>query len=142
MAVTFRVEPEYGTTTGSKWLSVLGAAVGTYAVHQNFEFKAEFFDFKVYRDGELLEPIRPGRNLIENTVQGPLATFVDEAYAGMYVYDPMDFMTGEVFRLIVYRAKEPNRPHKSKEFRANSKLIRQIRSDFREVLEKELASNR
>jgi len=140
LAITFRIEPDHGTTTGSKWMSVLGAAGGV-PMHQNYEFKAEFYDFQVYRDGKLIEPIRPGRNIVENTIQGPLATFIDEAYAGMYLYAPEDFMVGRSFRFVVYRAKEPNKPHKVKEFDANSKLIRQIRSDFEDVLEEPFESD-
>ncbi len=61
--------------------------------------------------------------------------FVDEGpYAGVYVYAPEDFMTGNEFRFAVYNAKKPSLPHHIKVFKADSELIRQIRSDFREVL--------
>ena len=99
-----------------------------------FEFKGEFYHFEAYRDGQLLEPIRPGRRLAEGARYGPLAKFVDEAYAGMYIYAPEDFMTGNAFRFAVYNAERPGTAHHEKVFKADSKLIQQIRSDFTEVL--------
>ena len=74
-------------------------------------------------------------NKLLNTITGPLTTFIDEAYSGVYVYAPEEFMTGNEFRFVVYDARLPSRAHHSESFKADSKLIRGIRSDFREALE-------
>ena len=134
MGVTIHVQPQVGQTWGSVFGQALGAAFGAYGIRGNFEFKGEFYRFELYRDDQLIEPIRPGRYITENTLDGPLASFIDEAYTGMYVYAPEGFMTGNQFRFVVYNAKKPEERHHQKVFKAQSRLIEQIRSDFREVL--------
>ena len=134
LGVTFRIQPQVGLTTGSLIGSAIWAGLGVYNTQQNFEFKGEFYDFKVFRDGQLIEPVRPGRQIMENTLDGPLAKFVDEAYAGVYIYAPEEFMTGNEFRFVIYNARTSSQAHHSKTLKATSKLIHQIRSDFREVL--------
>lgn len=134
LGVTFRIQPQVGLTTGSLIGSAIWAGLGVYNTQQNFEFKGEFYDFKVFRDGQLIEPVRPGRQIMENTLDGPLAKFIDEAYAGVYIYAPEEFMTGDEFRFVIYNARTSRQAHHSKTLKATSKLIHQIRSDFREVL--------
>lgn len=140
--VKFEIKPDFGLTTGSKWaaaFSALGAAAGgrpSQNLHLNMEFKAEFWDFKLYRDGQLMQPIHPGRAITENSFDSSFATFVDEAYSGMYWYAPDLFMTGNEFTMEIYDAREPEKIHKSLKFKADSKLIKQIRSDFANTAEK------
>jgi len=141
-AITFEVKPDFGSTTGSKWALALsaiadgataysgGTPTAMSSLYQTYEFKAEFLDFKIYRDGKLIEPVWEGRAITESSFRAPLASFVDEAYSGMYTYAPEEFMTGEVFEMRIVDAREPNKIHKSKKFKADSKLIRQLRSDF------------
>jgi hypothetical protein len=134
--VTFEVKPDFGQTTGSKWASALNAfsagmsGTPTMPTRQTMEFKSEFQELKLYRDGALVRPITPGRQITEQSINNPWMTFVDEAYSGWYVYDPSVFMTGQVFRFDVYDAREPGRVHKSTSVAASSKLIQQIRRDF------------
>ena len=134
LGVTFRIQPQVGLTTGSLIGSAVLAGLGVYGTQQHFEFKGEFYDFKVFRDGQLIEPVRPGRQIMENALDGPLAKFVDEAYAGVYIYAPEEFMTGDEFRFVIYNARTSSQAHHSKTLKATSKMIHQIRSDFREVL--------
>jgi hypothetical protein len=61
---------------------------------------------------------------------------VDEAYSGMFVYDPEAFLAGNEFRFEIYDAREPEKIHKMVTVKADSKLIRQIRSDFASAIEK------
>lgn len=136
-AVTFEIKPDFGLTTGSKWavaLSATAAAMGSrnaiQNLHVNMEYKAEFLDFRLYRDGVEILTVTPGRQITETSFDGTLTTFVDEAYSGMYVYQPEVFATGNEFRFDIYDAREPERVHKSVRFGSDSKLIRQIRSDF------------
>lgn len=134
MSVTIYVQPKYGQTTGSFVSGLLSSYTGAANIRQVYEFKGEFYKLEVYRDGQLIRPIRPGRQIVENTVEGPSASFMDEAYAGRYVYDPKEFLIGEEFVFSVFNARTPERPHHMKTFRHSSPLISRIRSDFREVL--------
>jgi len=146
-AITFQIRPDSGMTGGSMWAMGIAAAASGFAsgysgnpsvpipTHREYEFKAEFMDFKIYRDGTLIEPIWAGRQITEQNFVVPLARFVDEAYSGVYKYAPEEFMTGEVFEMRILDAREPNKTHKSKKFKADSKLIRQLRSDFEGTLE-------
>ena len=136
LGVTIFVEPQFTETWGSIWRGAVASQFGIYFTRANFKFKGEFYHFDVYRDDQLLEPIRPGRSLSEAAQYGPLAKFIDEAYAGRYTYAPEDFMTGDKFRFVVYEAREPQKAHHEKVFKADSKLIHQIRSDFREAMGK------
>ena len=135
-AVTFEIKPDFGQTTGSLWASALSAASASLshtaatATRQTMEFKAEFQDFKLYRDGQLIEPITPGRQITEQSLNSALLTFVDEAYSGMYSYAPEVFLTGSEWRLEVYDAREPEKIHKAITLSPQSKLIQQIRHDF------------
>ena len=134
MGVTVYVEPKYGQTTGSLIGGILGASLGTQNVRQVYEFKGEFYKVEIFRDGTELTPVRPGRQIIENTLRGPLSSFIDEAYAGKYVFDPRDFLSGEEFVFSVYNARTPDKAHHTQVLKSNSKIIRRIRADFREAL--------
>lgn len=141
-AVTFEIKPDFGATAGSKWAAALsGVAAGLsrtplQPVHQTMEFKAEFQDFRLYRDGTLIKPVHPGRAVTEASFQAPLVSFVDEAYSGTYTYSPEVFATGNQFRLDVFDAREPGRVHRSIVLDANSRLIKQIRSDLAALAER------
>jgi hypothetical protein len=134
--VTFEIKPDFGSTTGSKWaMLAAGLAAGlsktpTVAPTVNMEFKAEFEDFRLYKDGMLVAPIHPGRAITEVSLSNPAMAFVDEAYSGLYVYAPEVFTTGSQFKLEIYDAREPGRPHKVIVLGADSKMIQQIRRDF------------
>jgi hypothetical protein len=133
-AVTIEIRPDFGTTTGSKWrLGLAAFAGGRQAVDNTvmaYEYKAEFEDFKLYRDGKFVQPVTPGRALAEAAMVQRQMIFVDEAYAGYYVYDPRVFLEGEEFRFEIYDAREPGKVHKTINLKSDSKLIRQIRADF------------
>jgi hypothetical protein len=87
-------------------------------------------DFRIYRDGQLIEPIMPGRQVIEGTSDEKKSRFVDQAYAGSYVYSPDDLRTEREFRMQIFDARKPDAVHKEIIFGSDSKLIRQLRSDF------------
>ena len=135
MAVEFLVVPKFEPSPGREFLRGLAGGFGVFGVQSTYEFKGEFHHAEVYRDGSLIEPIVPGRSLLEVNEDVPLlANLVDEAYMGRYVYDPEEFMEGEEFRFVIYDAEKPEKPHHEKTFKADSELISQIRSDFQEVL--------
>ena len=93
------------------------------------EFKGEFLEFRMYRDGQLIEPIMPGRQVIEGSSDRN-SRFVDQAYAGSYVYAPEEFLMGNEFKMQIIDARNPNAVHKELIFKPDSKLIRQLRADF------------
>ena len=135
LVVSVLVEPQISETWGSVVRSGIGAGFGVNSLPSSYKFKGEFYRLHVYRDGEMIEPIRRGRILDERFVQSPLIRLVDEAYAGKYLYDPREFLYGSSFRFDVYDATNPDKPHHSRVFKANSDLIRYIRSDFREAID-------
>jgi hypothetical protein len=131
-AITFDIRPSSGLTGRSSFARLFAPLffLGT-AGKLDVEFKGEFLDFFIYRDGQLIEPIMPGRHVIEGQPQGKGSRrFVDQAYSGTYVYSPDEFMTGNEFRIQVIDARTPNQIHKELIFTADSRLIQQIRSDF------------
>src|SRR5262245_38581496 len=130
-AVTFDIRPNAGPSKRPnsnvlKSIFTFGRGGGP----RDMEFKGEFFEFRVYRDGELVEPIMPGRIMIQGKAEDAKSRFVDEAAAGQYVYSPDDFMTGNEFRIQVVDARKPTEVHSDVVFTASSPLIQQIRSDF------------
>jgi hypothetical protein len=132
-AVTFDIRPASGPTHDSS--NVKSKLMKPFALFNrnsktDMEFKAEFFDFRLYRDGVLVQPVMPGRQIIQGNTEAKDRRFIDEAYAGNYVYSPKDFMTGSEFRIQVVDAQKPDEIHKEMVFTADSPLIRQIRSDF------------
>jgi hypothetical protein len=126
-AVTFEIRPQTGPTKRSRtsrilWpMSILGRG-------RDMEFKGEFLEFRFYRDGQLIEPIMPGRQVIEGSDRN--MRLIDQAYAGSYVYSPEEFLTGNEFKMQIIDARNPRAIHKELTFKADSKLIQQIRADF------------
>ena len=130
-AITFDLRPDSGPVKQSSASKIVSPLL-LFGKHskREMEFKAEFFDFRIYRDGELIEPIMPGRSVVEGTSDRKNSYFVDQAYAGSYIYSPDDFMTGREFRMQIIDARKPHEVHKELVLTADSKLIRQLRSDF------------
>jgi hypothetical protein len=94
------------------------------------EFKGEFLEFRIYRDGKLVEPIMPGRLVVEGKEDDKNHRFVDQTHAGSYVYAPDEFLNGGEFRMQIFDARSPGEIHKEVVFTADSKLIKQLRADF------------
>lgn len=130
MAVIFDVRPGAGPAKRSIVSRILPPPLRFGAGPTEMEFKGEFFDLRVYRDGELIEPILPGRIVVEGSSDRKNRPFVDQAYAGSYVYAPEEFLTGSEFRVQIIDARAPEAVHKELVFDAASKLIKQLRADF------------
>jgi hypothetical protein len=137
--VTLEVKPDFGQTAGSMWASALTAfAAGASRQpvtpsHRTMEFKAEFQELKLYRDGKFIQPITPGRRITEQSITEPFMTFVDEAYSGWYIYQPSAFMIGKEFKLEIYDAREPGKVQKTIILSDKSKLIQRLRQDFADI---------
>ncbi|HYR88583.1 MAG TPA: trypsin-like peptidase domain-containing protein [Terriglobia bacterium] len=130
-AVTFDIRPDSGPVKRSA-ASKIVSPLELFGKHskREMEFKAEFFDFRLFRDGELVEPIMPGRAVVEGSSDRKNSYFIDQAYAGSYTYSPEEFLTGKEFRIQIIDARKPTEVHKELILTADSKLIRQLRSDF------------
>jgi hypothetical protein len=128
-AVTFDIRPDTGPAKRSV-ASRMIPPVLRFGKKPEMEFKGEFLEFRVYRDGQLLDPIMPGRQIVEGTEEEKRRHLDDQAYGGNYIYSPDEFMTGNVFRIQIIDARDPNTIHKEVTFTANSKLIQQLRADF------------
>jgi hypothetical protein len=130
-AVTFDIRPDSGLTPRSRWSKIF-ASVFMFGKTGplEMEFKAEFLEFRLYRDGELIQPIMPGRTVILGDSDPKKNKFIDQAYSGSYVYSPDEFLTGEIFRMVVVDARQPDAVHKELVLTGESPLIQQIRSDF------------
>jgi Trypsin-like peptidase domain len=127
--ITFDVRPMIGPTKRSRASKLSPFTLFGYLGGGEVEFKAEFLDLRIYRDGQLIEPILPGRAVIAGS-GGKKHRFVDQAYAGSYSYSPDDFQTGSEFRLEIIDARKPDTVHKGLILTSDSPLIRQLRSDF------------
>jgi len=127
--VTFDVRPMIGPTKRSRASKLSPFTLFGHLGRGEVEFKAEFLELRVYRDGQLLEPILPGRAVIAGS-DGRKHRFVDQAYAGSYSYSPDDFQTGSEFRVEIIDARRPEAVHKELILAADSPMIRQLRSDF------------
>jgi hypothetical protein len=129
-AVTFDIRPESGLVKRSRTSKVLlPLSILGNTRRREMEFKGEFLEFRIFRDGELIEPIMPGRQVIEGSSDRN-SRFVDQAYAGSYVYAPEEFLTGNEFRMQIIDARNPNAIHRELILKSDSKLIRQLRADF------------
>jgi hypothetical protein len=133
-AVTFDIRPESGPTKrglSSRFVPPPFRGKGGHTTEM--EFKGEFLEFRLYRDGVLVEPVMPGRQVIEGSSSDKNSHFVDQAYAGSYIYSPDEFLTGNQFKIQIIDARTPNEVHKEIVFTADSMLIKQLRADFTSV---------
>src|SRR5262249_5618721 len=65
-AVTFEIRPNAGPVPRGKWSSFKShMTLGKSGANRDVEFKGEFLEFRLYRDGELVQPVTPGRQLIQ-----------------------------------------------------------------------------
>jgi hypothetical protein len=106
-----------------KFGSALGAAlIGTGT---KYKFKTDFARMELLRDGELVEPIHPGRMKEVVHVEGA-ATMKDIGYWGLYEYPPEAFAPGGYVTLLVWEdgVAEPFRTI------LDAKLMAGIHEDF------------
>jgi Trypsin-like peptidase domain len=127
--ITFDVRPMVGPTKGGRASKFSPFTLFGHKGRREVEFKAEFMDLRIYRDGQLIEPILPGRAVIEGN-DAKNHRFIDQAYAGSYSYSPDDFQGGNEFRIQIIDARKPDAVHKELILTSESPLIRQLRSDF------------
>ena len=127
--ITFDVRPMIGPLKRSRASRLSPFTLFGHKGRGEVEFKAEFMDLRIYRDGKLIEPILPGRAVVEGN-DAKNHRFIDQAYAGSYSYSPDDFQAGNEFRIEIIDARKPDAVHKQLILTSDSPMIRQLRSDF------------
>jgi hypothetical protein len=128
-AVTFDIRPDASPTKGLVPRMLPSMLRLGKPGKTEMQFKGEFLEFRIYRDGQLVEPVMPGRQVIAGDAD-ETHRFAERSYAGNYVYSPIEFLTGTEFRIQIYDVRNPNAFHKELIFGADSKLIKQLRADF------------
>src|SRR5439155_9513570 len=66
-AVTFDIRPDSGPTKRSVVSRMVPPLLRFGGGKVDMEFKGEFLEFRIYRDGELVDPIVPGRLVVEGS---------------------------------------------------------------------------
>lgn len=95
--VTIQATPELGMPPGSWLAASLGATSGL-----RLWFKADFGRMELVRDGQVVEPINPGRirQVVDESVAGNRLS--DIGYFGAYEYPPEAFQPGAKLTLRVW----------------------------------------
>src|SRR5262249_18710186 len=75
--ITFDVRPISGLTKRSRASKLSPLTLFGHTGRGEVEFKAEFMDLRIYRDGQLIEPIVPGRAIIAGN-DGKKHRFIDQ----------------------------------------------------------------
>jgi S1-C subfamily serine protease len=120
--VTIQATPKLGMPPGS-WLAMgLGATTGL-----RLWFKADFGRMELRRNGELVEPIHPGRlrQVVDESLGGN--RLADIAYYGSYTYPPEAFEPGAE---VVLRIWERGKDKPSVERTLSEKLLGSLSQHF------------
>jgi S1-C subfamily serine protease len=100
--VIIQAVPEIKMTAGSAFaIALLGAAAPT-----RFKFKTDFDRMELRRDGELIEPLHPGRIKQVINVEGQV-TMKDVGFYGVYEYPPEAFRPGAKLTLHCWQQGRP-----------------------------------
>lgn len=124
--VTVVVTPELKETGGSKAGRIFGAMFGVITPGK-FRFKRDFREMKLFRDGQLVMPIYPGRRCEAVSIRG-YGSLNDVGCLGAYHYAPGVFEPGHSYRLEVYSEEEPD---KAMAAEVDGALLARIRRDFK-----------
>ncbi|HEX8271533.1 MAG TPA: trypsin-like peptidase domain-containing protein [Longimicrobiaceae bacterium] len=135
--VAFHVVPKVAETRASGWANALGAVAAgmagtTYAGNYDLEFKGDFREMKLLRDGVEVIPVDRNRSPAVLDVQTWTARGKDYAYQGIYVYRPEDFAPKEdgtfaTYTVTISDARKPERPV---QFTLAPRTVQAIWKDF------------
>jgi S1-C subfamily serine protease len=135
--VMINVLPRAGETRGSGWLNALGAiaagAAGTvYVGHSELEFKGDFRDLRLMRDGQEVVPVERNRVGAPLDLQTWYASGRDYAHQGIYVFRPEDFgpRPDGSFPTLVMLIDDTAHPGPPLEFTINPRAAETIWNDF------------
>ncbi len=123
--VRIRAFPETKMTFGSAFAVALTGSGG------KFRFKTDFGRMELLRDGELVEPILPGRIREVVNISGGAASMKDVGYWGLYEYPPEAFVAGAELTLRVWQQDVPE----PKVFILSESLLESIRADLKPYYE-------
>jgi hypothetical protein len=99
------VKPLLKTKASSMWAGVFGAIGGVH-VQTTGEFRDDFYDMALYRGDTLVHPVRRFRENVAVLYSDYESKANDNAYGGIYFYDPSVFAPGA--KLTLYVRRESN----------------------------------
>src|SRR5262245_50503380 len=114
-------------TGGAIALSILSGIGGTNPGQLTYRFKTDFRELRLFRNGQKIEPIFPGRLCEAMNRSTAQVRLNDVGCYGAYSYRPENFQTGGDFVLNVYSGDKPNDP---KIIKISPALVDRVRLDF------------
>ncbi len=107
--VTVTVRPSLKEKAGSAWARAAGilvAGAGGLLIKRQLEFRDDFYDMTLYRDGHPIDAVRRYRTRTDEWFDGYYYRCKDSAYGGVYMYDPMAFEPGAEIVLKVRKSSD------------------------------------
>lgn len=103
--VFIAVAPRLMESKSSRTRGLFGALLGVYNTKRDMEFRHDFYDMELLRDGERVEPLRRRRLPLSIYYENLFLNLEakDTAMAGLYSYDPAVFRDGGKLELHVKR---------------------------------------
>ena len=96
-----------GSLLGAMFTSMINVAAGArMATQRTFEFRDDFYDMQLWRGNHLVLPVASYRTNSSQLYESEYIKVNDEAYGGLYGYDPSAFEPSE--RLVVKMRRESN----------------------------------
>jgi len=100
--VPITVVPVLKETSGSKVASIFGA-LGGVRTTATLEYRDDFYDMRLFRGDTPVEPVRRNRASVSVLYQDYFVQAKDQAYGGIYFYDPSVFEPSQPLTLKVLR---------------------------------------
>jgi S1-C subfamily serine protease len=100
--VPITVVPVLKETSGSRIGSIFGA-LGGVRTTATMEYRDDFYDMRLFRGDTPVEPVRRNRQSVEVLYQDYFVQAKDQAYGGIYFYDPSVFEPSQPLTLKVLR---------------------------------------
>jgi hypothetical protein len=107
--VEIQVRPSLREKSSSIWGGVLDAMAGVPIRQAKMEFRDDFWDMALFRGTTLVQPVFRQRENVRAIYADENVAVNDNAYAGVYFYDPSAFEPSENLTLYVRRESDLNR---------------------------------
>lgn len=134
--VIIETVPKVGQTAGSIWGNVLmGALSGASGTrpnyHYDYEYKSDFSNMTVQRNGQVIQPIFRGKMTNKMNVNNSQVTARDVAYGGYWILGSEIFApTLDTIPRITLDIRSINNPDKQNLVEMPSKTVKQVWDDF------------
>lgn len=124
--VTITVQPVLRESGPSVAAGFLGAMAGV-RTRTKLEYHSDFYNMELYRDGQLIEPVRRFCVPVQVFINNAAIVALDQAHAGVYVYDPSAFEPGAT---ITMRVRDSSNLTKYETLTLDGGTVRKIWDDF------------